>query len=192
MKRIVRNVIQQRLGGKVERCHNIPHHGGYSVAAHSWGVAMLLMALWPEDKELLLYALAHDVAEGWVGDVPAPTCRYVPGVRDQLGKVEEILLRMCGLDDAYSNLEQEDIDKIKACDRLEFVLWAMEQVQMGNNYVMEALHEMDRVLTVESPLPERAMAFYKELRATFFGGPEFLPKQAGVVRDAVKLYEARK
>lgn len=187
MQKLVDNVIQQRLGGKVERCHNIPHHGSYSVAAHTWGCAMLLLALWPEDTELLPYVLSHDVAEGWVGDVPAPTCRHVPGVRDSLGKVEARILRSVGLPDPYDALEPDDLAKVKAVDRLEFVIWCYEQVHLGNLYVMEALGEMDRLLTVESPLPEPAMKFYVQLKRRFMTSPTgILPKQVGVVRDAVE------
>lgn len=183
MQKSVDNILQQRLGGKVERCHNIPHHGSYSVAAHTWGCAMLLLALWPDRIWLLPRILAHDVAEGWVGDVPAPTCRYVPGVRDNLNKVEGKLLEALGLPDGYEGLSDEETAILKAVDRLEFVIWCYEQVHLGNLYVMEALGEMDRVLTVESPLPEPAMEFYVQLKRRFMTCPTgILPRQAGIVK----------
>ncbi len=44
-----------------------------SVAAHSWGVALLALVLAPPDLargKLLAYAILHDLAEAWTGDHP--------------------------------------------------------------------------------------------------------------------------
>lgn len=156
-------VIQSRLGGKVERCHNIPHLGSYTDASHSWGVAMLMWYLWPDDfARLAIYCLSHDVPEGLVGDVPAPTCRYVPGLKQGLTVLETKISHRLGLP-AEAELNEEDMAKLKACDRLEFWLWAQEQLEMGNRMVQDGVVEMERYFE-EVPLPDRAQHLYETLR----------------------------
>lgn len=173
---LTERVIQTRLGGKVERCHGIPHQGSYSVAAHSWGVAMLLQALWPDDFErLVLHALAHDVHEAWVGDIPSPVMRYVPGLNAALGTLEDDVNNVLGLPQE-GELSLSDLEKIKTCDRLEFYLWSREQVAMGNAYAQEGLQEIERYFE-ERPLPSPAKEFYDDLR-----GRSVLGRQAGVVK----------
>lgn len=173
----VRRVIQARAGGRVERCHGIPHHGSYNNATHSWGVAMLMYYLWPEDfARLVMACLSHDVPEAWLGDVPAPTMRYVPGLKAELGALERDVNLSLGLP-AEQDLSDEDHAKLKACDRLEFYLWCREQLRFGNGFVEESMREVERYFE-EVPLPERAQRFYLRLRER-----SVLPKQAGVVKE---------
>lgn len=175
-----RRVIQARAGGKVERAHGVPHVGSYNNAAHSWGVAMLMAYLWPEDfPRLALACLTHDVPEAWVGDVPAPTMRYVPGLRDGLEKLETRISHSLGLP-AEADLSPEDHAKLKACDRLDFWLWCREQELMGNMFVSESLMEVERFFE-ETPLPERANEFYREMKWR-----SILPKQAGIMKELCK------
>ena len=83
---VLRNIIQSRCGGRVERCHVIPHLGSYSNASHSWGVAMLMHYLWPKDfPRLAIYCLSHDIPEAWTGDIPAPVAWAVPELKEALG-----------------------------------------------------------------------------------------------------------
>lgn len=178
-KVLATRVVQTRSGGRVERCHGIPHQGSYNNAAHSWGVAMLLHAIWPEDfGRLALNCLSHDVAEAWVGDVPAPTMRYVPGLRQQLGALEGRLCEALGLprEDAMA---PEDHAKLKACDRLEFWLWCREQRLMGNSFAAEAQEELERYL-IETPLPARAQLLFIALRDR---ANSVLPTQQGVMKE---------
>lgn len=177
MRKLADKVIQSRAGGHVERCHGIPHQGSYSNAAHSWGVAMLLHYLWPEDfARLALICLAHDVPEAWVGDIPAPTGRYVPGLRDSLQQIEGDLNRSMGLP-GEDELNETDLAKVKACDRLEFYIWCREQVMIGNRYAEESQIEIERYF-VEVRLPSRAEELYEALQ-----GIDVLPRQANVMKE---------
>lgn len=173
-------IIQSRLGGKVERCHSIPHQGSYSNAAHSWGVAMLMWYLFPVDfPRLGIYCITHDVPEGWVGDVPATVMRYSPTVRPELAKLEKMIsddLRI----PFEGDLSEEDHRKLKACDRLELYLYLCEQLCLGNVHAREPLRELDRYFT-EQPLIEPAQTFWRTLQ-----GMDPMPKQAGVVQDLVE------
>jgi hypothetical protein len=171
-------VIQSRSGGAVERCHGIPHQGSYSNAAHSWGVAMLMWYLWPDDfPRLAAYCLSHDVPEAWVGDSPAPVGRYVPGFKNEVGKLETRINHSLGLP-AEHDLDELDFAKLKACDRLEFWLWSKEQLLRGNLYAQEGLTEIERYFD-EVPLPPRGQALLDALKAR----ENLLPRQSGVIKE---------
>lgn len=179
MTLVIDKLIQSRAGGRVERCHGIPHQGSYNNAAHSWGVAMLMWYLFPDDFErLVIYCLAHDVPEAWTGDIPAPTMRYLPGLREQLGPIEDALCHINGLPGEH-DLDPEDHAKLKICDRLEFYLWCREQLLLGNRFAEESLHEIQSYLRQEGVLTGRASRLFGELESM-----ELLPRQAGVMREA--------
>lgn len=138
---------------------------------------MLMWYIWPEDfPRLALACLAHDVPEAWVGDIPAPTMRYVAGLRTTLGHLEDRINLSLGLP-AESMLAKEDHDKLKACDRLEFWLWSEEQIAQGNLFAKEARDEIERYFD-ETPLPAEADALYRELRAK-----GVLPRQQRVIKE---------
>jgi hypothetical protein len=171
-------LVQSRSGGKVERCHGIPHHGTYSNATHQWGVAMLMHYIWPHDfPRLALACLSHDVPEAWVGDIPAPTCRYMPGLKDGLNVAEGNINKAMYLP-AEHELEATDYAKLKCCDRMEFWLWCCEQENFGNLFAKEGKVEIERYFK-EVPLLPEAQALYEELRHH-----DLLPTQAGVIKKA--------
>lgn len=173
---ILRNVLQSRLGGKVERCHSIPHHGSYSNAAHSWGVSMLLYYLWPADfARLVIHCLTHDVPEGWVGDVPSTMLNADPEIKALFAKVEKSIQDDLGLP-FEGDLPPEDYAKLKACDRLELYIWCCEQVACGNLYALEPMKALHEVFAA-NPLPAPAQAFFEGLTEVW---P--LPEQAGIAK----------
>lgn len=178
-----RRVVQARSGGRVERCHGLYHQGSYSNAMHQWGVAMLMHALWPEDfPRLALVCLSHDVPESWVGDIPAPTCRYA-NIKHKLDPIEAAINRDLGLP-VESELDPEDFNKLKACDRLEFWMWSVEQVLMGNQMVIDGITEVERFFT-ESPglLPGPAFELFQFLKRDY---QQLIPTQAAVVKNAAQ------
>lgn len=178
---IARCIVQSRCGGATQRCHNIRHIGEYSNAAHSWGVAMLMWYLWPQDfPKLAIYCLSHDVPEGWVGDIPSPTLRYVPGLADSLKHIEAGLNRDIGLPGESEGLTPEEYLKLKTCDRMEFWLWTLEQRTLGNHFALGAQIAVEAHM---QDLPEPARSVFKHIK-----NGNLLPKQAGVVEEAVKRY----
>ncbi len=175
---IAKFIVQSRAGGRTERCHNIPHHGSYNVAAHSWGVAMLLYYIWPDDfPRLAIYCLAHDVPEAWVGDIPSPTLKYTPGLKSVVENLEVRLLYRIALR-STTELSREDEAKVRACDQLEFWLWAKEQQAFGNRYVQEAITEIERHF-LEQPLPDLAQKLFIELSEN----TSLLPTQQGIIKE---------
>ncbi len=180
MKEIVRRVIQSRAGGAVERAHTLRHHGSYSNASHSWGVAMLMYYLWPEDfPRLAAHCLSHDVSEAWLGDTPAPSPR---GLDSTLWAIEANINRGLGLP-AWDSLPSEDRVKIKACDKLEFYIWAREQRDMGNRFIVDALDDIC-VCLENTYLPDPAKQFWEELKDA-----PIRPKQHEVLKEAINACE---
>lgn len=171
------DVVQSRAGGRVERAHGYPHIGSYSNAAHSWGVAMLMLQLWPDEFPRLGAAcLTHDVPEFITGDIMAPTGRYVPGLKDQMAVIERKVSYSMDLPSEH-DLEPEDLERLKACDMLEFWLWSQEQLLLGNQFALEGLREVERIIE-ERGLPSPADALYAALRRR----DNLLPRFAGVMK----------
>lgn len=173
---VLERLVGIRTGGGVERCHGIRHTGSYSNASHSWGVAVLMLLLWPEDfARLAVYCLTHDVPEAWVGDIPAPTKRYCPSVREEVSLLENRILKQLRLPTPV-NLSSLDAKKLKACDILELYLWALEQVTGGNRHASCILRELQRFIE-EEPLPREAQDLYTQLRY----GPPYELSTDGVI-----------
>lgn len=155
-----------RIGGAVERCHTVKHIGTYSNAQHSWGVAMLMYELWPEDfPRLAIYCLAHDVPEGWVGDTPATIKAWEPGLKESYDGMEQKVLAWLSLPNDNLQLSSGDQKKLKACDHLELYFWAREQQLMGNRFSQCVIKALDAFF-MERPLPSPALELYADLRSS--------------------------
>lgn len=117
--------------GNVSRYHN-ELVAPQTVGHHSFGVAwFVVMLCHGEPPWYLLYAaIQHDVAEAVVGDVPAPTKRVVPGLKDALDKYEDEVMASFGIADP--NLD--DIEKriLKFADIFEGMLYCCTQRSTGN------------------------------------------------------------
>ena len=122
-----------RKGGRVERFHTIPITGNkQTVAAHSWGVASLMLELFPKDAknpELLKACLYHDMRECFVGDVPAPTKWRFKEMAHLHSEAEEEVLKESGFQWDLSYREEY---LLKVVDMLELLFYSVEQKQMGN------------------------------------------------------------
>ena len=137
-------ILHCRGGGAVQRCHGVRHTGSYSVAEHSWGVAMLLWYLFPHDfKRLVIFALCHDVPECLVGDVPSTVkenCKHQV--------LEDLINQQFGLP-PLSLLGQREHAMLKICDRLDLYLWAQEQLASGNQYSKEIINNLEHTFSAE-------------------------------------------
>lgn len=176
MSETLRRIVQTRAGGAVERCHSIRHIGSYSNAAHQWGVAMLMRAIWPQDfPRLVAHCLTHDVPEAWVGDIPATTKRYA-GIRDQVSDLEDDICIDLDLP-RDCTLWSEDEKKIKCCDQLELWFWSMEQYSLGNAFANEIMIELERFWR-ETPMLPEAMLVWSEAKSS-----GVLPRISGVIKE---------
>lgn len=153
-----------RHGGRVERAHGVPHHGSYSNASHSWGVAMIMWLIWPQHfPRLALQCLAHDCPEGQVGDIPAPTLRYNPDIRKMLEPLERLVAAGLGVPSEH-DLSEEDHRMLKICDRLELFAWAKEQEEMGNKAIAPLILELEYYLEEKVGMPTEAVKLYLQMK----------------------------
>ena len=123
-----------REASRVKRCHTLPIHGEYTVGQHSFDMLMLLLALWPGcRKELMVAVISHDIPERWTGDMPAPTKWSLGGdLIKKLDQIDERILETLQMNQA---LDANETAWLHALDRVELLLWAKEQLAMGNQNV---------------------------------------------------------
>lgn len=77
----------------------------FSVAEHSWIMSKIV------SKDAAVYALLHDAAEAYIGDVPRPIKLLIPEIK----KIENNILQVL-LEKFQVILSQEIIDEVKTID----------------------------------------------------------------------------
>lgn len=124
-------IYNVRMAGRIRRLHIRPMNGDeQDVAAHTWGVAMILLDLFPEvSKEALVFALRHDVPEVATGDIPANVKWANPDLEETLETLEASFLERMGW---ATNLEGSEFLMLKTADRIELLFYCLEQMYMGN------------------------------------------------------------
>lgn len=173
---LAERIQQARLGGQVERCHNIPHLGSYTNAHHTWNVLILMWYLFPQHwRNVAAVVMAHDVPEGVFGDVVAPVMRYASSLKPTLSRAENMYLHDIDLP-SDMNMTDEEYEAYKACDRLDLYLWCLEQENLGNINVREVKSELTHFFE-ETPLPNAAHEFWMEMRKELT-----LPRQARLAK----------
>ena len=125
-----------REAGALERAHNVPHHGSYSVGQHSYDAANIILTLHPDPSLNLIKAILwHDAPERFLGDLPAPAKWYNPELTAEYEKAEKIVAEHMGIQGVFSALDEDDKHWLKAADRLELLLWCQDQMALGNRHV---------------------------------------------------------
>ena len=117
-------------GSEVERYHTVRTLTTETVGHHSHGVAMICVMLrgCQASKDLLLAALAHDLAEHQLGDIPSPAKREY-GIGEQVNALEEKLLKSVGLD---VELNRDDARTLKLADIAQGAIFCAREMQLGN------------------------------------------------------------
>ena len=128
-------MIAERLkfivaGSEVERYHTVRTLTTETVGHHSHGVAMICVMLrgCQVGKDLLLAALAHDLAEHQLGDIPSPAKREY-GIGEQVNALEEKLLKSVDLD---VELDRDDARTLKLADIAQGAIFCAREMQLGN------------------------------------------------------------
>jgi 5'-deoxynucleotidase YfbR-like HD superfamily hydrolase len=131
MKTIKERIQFAHQGGLVTRFHQHAGHRLNTDAQHSHGVAMMTLFLSEglPSNTLLLAALTHDLAEQCTGDVPFPTKRAVPGLKEQLDSMELAHLRAHDLE---FPLTEEERRILNLADSLDGILYCASEVALGN------------------------------------------------------------
>lgn len=136
-------ILTAREAGYVRRCHTIPIIGEYTVGKHCYDALSILLILHPEPSLNLIKAvLWHDVAERWTGDTPAPAKWSNPDLNFHLREMENRILRLRGF---KFELTAEEECWLRGVDMLEFLMFAYEQIQMGNKCMSAYFHKARNV-----------------------------------------------
>ena len=130
--------LDPRRAGDVKRYHAHPCIHPQDVGNHTWNVMRIMTTIWPNcPRELLLYAIYHDITEGVVGDIPYPTKLSSPKMKALCDMLEE---------EAYMNMKEgwgvpelpkltpEQKEFFKACELVEFFEYAANEFNMGNTH----------------------------------------------------------
>lgn len=129
-----------RDGGAVQRYHTTRSAVGQDVAAHSWGVALVLLALGvPLRVEALVACLLHDMHEQATGDVPAPAKWDNKTLCDALTAIERKFEDDYGLSNVFMALTPVERLLLRWADIYELTQWCREQVCQGNRYMIPLL-----------------------------------------------------
>lgn len=142
--------------GRVKRYHTVHTLHEDTVAAHAWGVAVLLAAIVQHDTaatpsaELLMAALHHDSAEYELGDTPSPTKRAL-GVHAQVNELEERILAHHSVGHYFEHLQPMELRWLKYADILDGMLFCLRERQFGNAGIATVYWRFHNYLTQMKP-----------------------------------------
>jgi 5'-deoxynucleotidase YfbR-like HD superfamily hydrolase len=160
-----------RKGGNVKRfhCHNTIREN--TVAAHSWGVATILLHICDPSPNLMRLALYHDVFEHLTGDVPYTSKRDNPEVKTAMDLAEERAAKVMEIDTTWNILPGEE-ELFKLADMLDFMVFCTEEIEMGNNGIEDLWQNGQRVvISILSKIEKNQAAFdlYLSLKERVYG-----------------------
>lgn len=142
--------LDPRLAGEVARYHTWPHIKVQTVAAHSWHVIRILLAIWPEvPRHVIVEAIFHDVGEGFAGDSPFYAKRANPGLKTILDKMENDARLGMALPwgvVAPQALSDEEYKVLKVADLIEMWEHALHEIELGNVYGYKVRDNIDGAL----------------------------------------------
>ncbi|MCA9515874.1 MAG: HD domain-containing protein [Myxococcales bacterium] len=131
-----------------------------SVAAHSWGVAWLVVALAPPGLDrgrALEYAVLHDLAEARVGDLtPADGVPAEEKHRREAAGLREIVRGLPGGEalaavwERYERQEDAEARFVRQCDRLDMAVQAVAYARETGEDLGEFLASAAKVIEDEA------------------------------------------
>jgi hypothetical protein len=142
-------------GGNVRRYHQTGLGVTQSVAEHTWRLLIILLHICPDASEKLIRtAIYHDVPEGFLGDIAAPTKRH-PLLAEALDSMEAEFVALLELPSEKA-LSATDYARLKCADYLELCMFckdvgtrrARQVYTIGLGYVStaaESLNEDERL-----------------------------------------------
>jgi len=134
-------IYNVRMAGRIRRLHIRPMNGDeQNVAAHTWGVAMILLDLFPDvSREALVFTLRHDVPEVVTGDIPANVKWDNPEIEEALQRREKRFLKDMGWQQEHKGAPSYDRENlyIRIADRVELLFFCFEQIYMGNSMLLD-------------------------------------------------------
>lgn len=136
-------------GEMTKRFHTVRTIGQNTVGEHSFSVVWLLHLLTDgaASANLLMSAVAHDLAEHVAGDMPSPSKRAL-GIGEELNAMEERLLDAHGF--LFSITEQEQ-RLLKMADMFSGMLFCVTERAFGNRYISEVYYRFHDYVMELSP-----------------------------------------
>lgn len=157
-----------REAGNVERCHVIPHLGSYTVGKHSYDALSLLLVLYPHpgpSQVLIKAMLWHDVPERWTGDLPAPVKWASGELAKSLQGIENRCYKAACI--PMNELDPAERQWLDAVDKIELLLWAKEQLFLGNGNAATVIGCLARYFQDnEARMPKECVEFLKQHQHT--------------------------
>lgn len=137
-----------RSAARVQRYHTAPTIYRQSVGEHTFGAIAILLEVWDGDEGLdrLIHALMqHDTPEVVTGDAPAPAKRMYSELEHGLRVAEAGVAADYDLP-LYDGLSDEELKLLKFCDRLELVIFCIEEFDMGNRHAATMARNMMKAM----------------------------------------------
>jgi len=153
-------------GGSVERFHTMPNIQGNSVARHSFGVAWLVYMIASHDTlrvDLIMAALAHDLAEQEVGDVPAPTKRRLK-IMHELSGIEDDILRD---HDVLFDLWPDEKKWLKLADCMDGMMFCIQEMALGNHKARVVYARYRSYIEQLEPIGEKADDVLEQIESLY-------------------------
>lgn len=138
-KLLVDQLVFARSGGETERYHTERTLQRDTVGHHSFNVAWLVVLLCQSEEkcrsQLVMAALAHDLAEHKTGDMPAPAKRSVPGLKEACDAAELAMLGSVGMH-YETELTPDEKRTLKFADALDGMLFCVGEAALGSKRVV--------------------------------------------------------
>lgn len=117
--------LETLIAGEVRRYHAAPTVQPQTIAAHCWGVAMILYYISPEAPlRVVMEALLHDVGEAYAGDMTFTAKRDNPGLKDAVHQIESKARSMFFLEGPRPfPVEPSWVALLKVADTLDGLWW---------------------------------------------------------------------
>lgn len=145
--------------GAVKRYHTNLTIKEQDLAAHQWGVALIVNHIHPMGYNVLMAALTHDLAESVTGDIPYTAKQKFTPLRAVSDACEEAFNRDHGID--YP-LNKEEQHILHWADMFECFLFSRREAWMGN-YHMKSVMITARDALIKMGHPnDKAAQLFKE------------------------------
>lgn len=141
-----------RKGGLTQRYHTKNTLKENTVGHHSFGVAWLCAMLveGQPSANLLLAALAHDLAEQVTGDISSPTKRKFPIIAEMIQALESETLEQYGLN-YECQLTKDEQRILKMADCLDGALFCISELELGNHSIVDVYHRYCQYISLLEP-----------------------------------------
>ena len=161
---------------QVARYHEEPGPIPQNIAAHSWGVAFLILQFHPNPSiRLVRAAIVHDLSESLTSDVSFHAKRRYPPIRQALDEATLHADKHLGI---HEDLDEEDLWWLRWADLTEAALWCKYlATRMGIQAYGERWRSCEEPLKKMMQFPESPDSFIESTFARIFTDSIFYPAQ---------------